>query len=100
MTLSFTKNQLMKHLSFTLFFAGAFLLFACQETANQDDGANNTVSQDSTTTGLEGTRDQSGTVGGTEVKMDTSAGQSEKQAGDSALPAGKPVTPGRDSGGR
>jgi hypothetical protein len=86
----------MKNISVALFLSGAFLLFSCQENANQEDGGNNTVSQDSTTTGLEGTRDQSGTIGGTEVKVDTSAGQRE-QTGDSALPAGKPANPRKDS---
>lgn len=53
---------------------GAFSWYSCQENAQQDKDDN--MSVDTTRSGLEGTRDQAGTVGGSDVIADTSSGQS------------------------
>jgi len=64
---------------------GMLMLFSCQESSHKDDNERN--ASDSVQTGLEGTRDQSAQVGGADVKMDTSAGQSgEKAGGTGGLP--------------
>ncbi|MEJ7739063.1 MAG: hypothetical protein WKF97_16685 [Chitinophagaceae bacterium] len=85
----------MKSFCVVLILSGALILYSCQENPTQNDEGNNTVSQDSATTGLEGTRDQSGTIGGTDVKVDPSSGQNTgKQSGDSTVRKNKA---GRDT---
>lgn len=79
----------MKNIFITLMLAGSITL-GCQESANQKDNGNSVShSQDTVTTGLEGTRDQSGTISGTEVKMDTSSGQGNEKKADSSMHAKK-----------
>jgi len=68
------KLNPLKNFSVTLLVAGALTLFSCQENAKQEE-SNKDMSQDTTHSGLEGTRDQSATAG-TEVILDTSSGQS------------------------
>jgi len=71
-------NTLMNS-SLALLVGGTLMLFSCQESSHTDDNERN--ANDSAQTGLEGTRDQAAQVGGADVKMDTSAGQSGDKAG-------------------
>jgi len=74
-----TKFNSLMNSSLALLVGGTIMLFSCQESSHKDDNERN--SSDSVQTGLEGTRDQSAQVGGADVKMDTSAGQTDEKAG-------------------
>jgi len=78
-------NQL-KKLFRNILIVASVMLFSCQESTNKDDNERNR-SEDTVTTGLEGTRDQAAQVGGADVKIDTSAGETgERTGGTGGLP--------------
>jgi len=68
------KFNMLMNSSLALLVGGTLMLFSCQESSHKDGNEGNAT--DSVQTGLEGTRDQAAQVGGADVKMDTSAGQS------------------------
>lgn len=74
-----------------------FIFYACQERADTSDGTGNT-SEDSSYSGLEGTREQGAQVGGSDVKIDTNSAQTVEKAGgpggegDAKMSSGKGVS--------
>jgi len=74
------KSNWCKNLACAFLLSGSFLI-SCQDSAQNSDAAkaDSAVAQgaDTSHNGLEGTRDQSASLS-TDVKVDTSSGQSDK----------------------